>query len=229
MQKSSGCSTNLGLIINQFNFHDRYYKSGYWDFEFTEEEEIAYFHPFGCECRAYARLQERGIEDIVAVPCFGYVVLDEANLEQLRSKDNFDLEQDWGYYEEDPPRPWYALVKKYISLPSEDDLTVAQMTEVNVSLKTASTLIRNVKFIHRSGILIQDINTENVFHGKMIEFSLAWTAPHPCLNSRILDNKEYFPMGVIRISDGCELRNSNPSPADSNETDSKVLQTTWID
>lgn len=192
------------LITVQFTYYRDYGSAGYYDLEFSEEEDLAYLHPFGCECRAYARLQELGVESAVAVPCFGYLFIDGVNLQKLRSKDTFDWSEDWGYSAECEGQPLCALVKEYIELPSPRDVTPAELTEVNVTPKTISTFIRTVKTIHRSGILIQDINSENVFHGKISEFSRAWTMPHPCLIPRILDDTFF----ERRFRDACMLYNN---------------------
>ncbi|MBE3043290.1 hypothetical protein IMZ48_12110 [Candidatus Bathyarchaeota archaeon] len=43
-----------------------------------------YSEPFYCECRAFARLQEAGREEL-ATRCFGYILLDEAHEAAARS------------------------------------------------------------------------------------------------------------------------------------------------
>ena len=137
----------------------------------------------------------------MAVPCFGYLFVDGINLKKLRSEETFDWSEYCDCSPECQEEPLYALVKEYIQLPSPDDLTPAQLTEINVTPKTISKFIRTVKTIHRSGILIQDINSENVFYGKISESSRAWTMPHPCLIPRILDD-DFF---ARRFRDACTL------------------------
>lgn len=181
------------LTLDEFNFHDKYHGAKHWHLDLSQEEELAYLHPFGCEARAYGRLQELGVEANVGLRCFGYLILKDKHFQQLRSKDKFDWSKDWGYSSCHRERPVYALVKEYIDIPSLEGLSAAQEAEINVTPKTAAKLIHNVKTIHRSGIMIRDINTENVFKGKLIEFSVAWTVPHPCLTKRILNDHDLLP------------------------------------
>lgn len=133
------------------------------------------------------------MEADVGIRCFGYIILNDEHLNQLRCKDTFDWRKDWGYSASLRGRPLYALVKEYIEIPSLKGLSVAKQTEVNVTPKTAPRLIRNIRTIHRGGIMIRDINTENVIEGKLIEFSLAWTVPHPCFTPHILEDDDMLP------------------------------------
>ncbi|KAI1659572.1 hypothetical protein F4813DRAFT_401561 [Daldinia decipiens] len=92
--------------------------------------------PFSCECRAYGRLQETGNEEL-AIECFGYILLSEANEHAMVTKfGNPDVffTGDLDYGEETELRtrflgkdgrapPLRGIVKRF-GRPDEEDLSV---------------------------------------------------------------------------------------------------------
>ncbi|KAI1075140.1 kinetochore Sim4 complex subunit FTA2-domain-containing protein [Whalleya microplaca] len=165
-----------------FTFFHNYDPPDRYKLELTADETDAYLHPFGCECRAYARIRDVGADALVA-RCYGYLLLDQEQQASLRQADAFDWEKDWGYEEaEDAGKPLRALVKEFVALPDPPADGVGRWeTEVAVSPRSAPRLISTVRTLHRSGILVRDISLANVIEARILEFSMAWTMPHPCL------------------------------------------------
>ncbi|KAH9906764.1 kinetochore Sim4 complex subunit FTA2-domain-containing protein [Xylariomycetidae sp. FL2044] len=199
--------------------------------EMSRQEELAYFDPFFCECRAYGRLKERNQEHL-AMRCHGYIFLDSATQARLLQQDvSHDWEEDWGWRPDCAGRPLRALVKDYFDIDgthvgpdqpgivdirndiasgllagleedeeSDEKLPLRTGSKphrlrgaldetkgesyvlyaLNFNHKAGRRAVRSLKSIHRLGILIQDVHIENIIGGKFIEFSCAWTAPHPC-------------------------------------------------
>lgn len=88
-----------------------------WNIDLKEDDQFKYMHPFNCESRAYARLHETDKEHL-AVPCYGYLVLNEEHQAELRRKDiAHDWEYDWGFYGRFTKRPLRALVKEFLEIP----------------------------------------------------------------------------------------------------------------
>ncbi|CAJ2506565.1 Uu.00g006950.m01.CDS01 [Anthostomella pinea] len=143
------------FALKTFTFSQIYAGPERWEVEMTEEEELAYLHPFGCEARAYGKIAELGLDD-VAARCHGYSMLDQKHQDRLG--------------EADQERTFEGHRVEYIDTstvkPSKgvyDDNR--KMIETAISRKTAPKLIRNLKKLHRGGILVRDINTGNILHG----------------------------------------------------------------
>ena len=135
-----------------------------------------YFDPFSCECRAYGRLKQEGREDL-AGRAHGYLLLtpqQAAEVEENSSGLKYsqqDYEQDgsnfWGRDAEHRHLPIRAIVKELVS-PKEP------FTPENVP-----QIWNDLEDLHKLGILVRDINIFNYMGGKIIDFSRAWTTPHP--------------------------------------------------
>ncbi|CAN8105730.1 unnamed protein product [Discula destructiva] len=55
------------------------------------------------------------------------------------------------------------------------------------SSPTVPQLREDLEALHKLGILVRDVHVGNFLHGKLVDFSLAWTMYHPCLD-RISDS-----------------------------------------
>ncbi|ETS77097.1 hypothetical protein PFICI_10971 [Pestalotiopsis fici W106-1] len=164
----------------------------------SERESLGYFDPFSCECRAYARLKENGIEEY-AVKCHGYILLRKKLQEQLKEKDHHDWKEVWGWKRKWARMPLRSLVKDFVEADFKaieramctDSISYDDYQDMLISLSmkdcaTGTRLVRAMKSLHRSGILVRDLHNENVAHGKFLDFSSAWTSPHPCFTPDML-------------------------------------------
>ncbi len=73
-------------------------------------------------------------------------------------------------------RPVHAIVK---------DLATGG---INFGPEHVDEMCRDLEGLHRLGILVRDITISNYLDGKLIDFSRAWTMPHPSLDR--IDEKE---------------------------------------
>jgi hypothetical protein len=135
-----------------------------------------YFDPFHCECRVYGRLKQEGREDLAA-RAHGYLFLtpqQAAEVEERSGRPKFSQEE----YEEDDTDFWgrdtehrhlsvRAIVKELVS--PQDPFTPEDVPQIWDDFED----------LHKLGILVRDINTFNYMGGKVIDFSRAWTTPHP--------------------------------------------------
>ncbi|KAK9418550.1 putative Protein kinase domain-containing protein [Seiridium unicorne] len=163
----------------------------------SKQERLGYFDPFSCECRAYARLKEYGIEEL-AVKCHGFIMLDEEFQQRLREKDQHDWKKDWGWSKKVAKTPLRAIVKDFVDadfgaidralhagiIDSVEEQ--AWRTSLNMDRGTGAGLVHAMRMIHQSGILVRDVHNGNVVHGKFLDFSSAWTAPHPAFTPEVL-------------------------------------------
>jgi hypothetical protein len=161
-------------------------------------------HPFNCESRAYARLKEEGKEDI-AVRCYGYLMLGDHEQARLRRLAYPDRLKEPGHGEESyKGEPLKALVKEFVEYDDVQpwDREAANKRRVVRPLndhKTAKKLIQSLKTLHHVGILHRDLNNTNVVNGRFLDFSTAWTVPHPCLKTEFIEAQSdaYGYMGMI--------------------------------
>ncbi|KAK8008327.1 hypothetical protein PG991_010878 [Apiospora marii] len=183
-------------VLKVFTFRKRYYVNPEWKVNVSKAEEIAYFDPFSCECRAYGRIREAGLEKYIA-KCYGYIKLARDDFDPLMH-DPKKWEDTFGYMERHKGRPFRALVKEFIktypdlypTLPNHGPNNSRLANRFFRGAKDARTLVRGLRMIHKSGILICDINDGNVMNGRLIDFSRAWTVPHPVLNKETMENPE---------------------------------------
>ncbi|KAI0556220.1 hypothetical protein F4679DRAFT_578340 [Xylaria curta] len=160
-------------------------------------DETLTFHsdPFFAECRAYGKI-DRYYEDLrdktrggprrsrarrnrtrprdveirqLAVPCYGYVTLAAEYEEVLRDK--FDI-FDWNRSEEEESRqiakrPFRCLVKQLVSS--------------QISVTNPRRMLADLKQLRKIGVFPRDIYARNYKAGLLVDFSVAWTEPHWCL------------------------------------------------
>ncbi|KAI1737138.1 kinetochore Sim4 complex subunit FTA2-domain-containing protein [Xylaria scruposa] len=160
-------------------------------------DETLTFHsdPFFAECRAYGRINQYyqglrdktkrwprrsrsrgnrpGARDVeirqLAVPCYGYMTLAAEYEEMFR--DRFDI-FDWNRSEEEDSgqiakRPFRCLVKQLISS--------------QISVSNPRRMLADLKQLRKIGVFPKDIYARNYKAGLLVDFSVAWTEPHWCL------------------------------------------------
>lgn len=147
-----------------------------------------YQEPFSAECRAFGRLQETGNEDL-AVPCFGYVLLDEESERAMNAQCNLnywtfngDIDFAGDRDEEMNQRqrflgkngrypPLRCIVKAFgHAIPCAREDTFQQTT--------ARRLLRDLIKLQKLGIMQIDVGIRQVIDGKFGDFSTAITMPH---------------------------------------------------
>lgn len=181
----------------------------------TRQESRGYFDPFACECRAYARLKECGLEEY-AVKCHSYILLGRKLQQQLKEKDHHDWVEEWGWRKKWARKRLPALVKDLVdadfdALDNDDDLEyqdyVEQRFSMNLGRQSGTRLVRGIKLIHRNGIVVRDLHNGNIAQGKILDFSSAWTAPHPCFTPEILYANKRFHLPWYELShrDGLQI------------------------
>ncbi|KAI1079774.1 kinetochore Sim4 complex subunit FTA2-domain-containing protein [Whalleya microplaca] len=175
----------------------------------TKTEELAYLHPFGCEARVYGRLQELNLEHIAA-RCYGYLILNGRQRKALWERDYYDWEQDWGYNETHKRTPVFAIVKEFVDaeiIDENDRKPYANLRRIKATMnrESGTKLVQHLKKLHRVGILVRDINGGNIMNGLFVDFSTAWTVPHPVLTKEKMDDDDILPWMHQGLKDADEL------------------------
>lgn len=138
-----------------------------------------YSEPFSAECRAFARLQEAGHEELAA-ECFGYLLLDEDNESAIYSRFpntmfNGNVNYPGGDHmrtrflgRDGRPPPIRGIVKELGHESEESELQSASVTKI----------LGDIRQLQQLGILRIDVATRQWVGGKLCDFSLAITVPH---------------------------------------------------
>lgn len=119
--------------------------------------------PFFAECRAFGRLVEEEKDDQLAVRCYGYALLSESI--ESRIREQFGI-TDWNRGEGDEGQRLRAILKSYI------------WYKTPFGRKKFPALRKNIEKLNNLGIYNMDIRKENYLGGRLFDFSIAITAPH---------------------------------------------------
>ncbi|KAI1127064.1 kinetochore Sim4 complex subunit FTA2-domain-containing protein [Nemania abortiva] len=142
----------------------------------TDSEILNSWDPFINECRAYGRLQEVDISH-VAAKCYGYIFISADGHDS--SKDVDIHEAKWVRCRNQTPNTpldkltFRAIVKEYIE------------SERAFVPKTIPKMMRNLKTLHKHGIIHRDIHAANYREGLLVDFSSAITVPHYLLDVKL--------------------------------------------
>ncbi|KAK3681818.1 kinetochore Sim4 complex subunit FTA2-domain-containing protein [Podospora appendiculata] len=145
-------------------------------------EQDKYVLPFFCECRAYGRLKETGREDLAA-RAHGYlsfVLTEEVRnlfnnaIAEHASPTQGDILSVLGLSGDLALDPVFAIVKDWIDHPPYDDVWDIALAESALYPR----MPRNLKALHKLGIVVRDINLGQYVNGVLVDLSSAWTAPH---------------------------------------------------
>ncbi|KAI1453749.1 kinetochore Sim4 complex subunit FTA2-domain-containing protein [Annulohypoxylon moriforme] len=165
---------------------------GTFDAQLEDPNIISVFagfgEPFYQECRAYARLQETGHEDL-ATKCFGYLLLSEENERSIRNQfSHLGLEwlgdPEYGVYEDlrslfpgksGRKPPIRGILKEF---GQRDVLTT----------RLAKKILQDVIKFQQLGIFQLDVAERQIINGKLSDFSIAITTPHFITNPELNPN-----------------------------------------
>ncbi|KAF4943306.1 hypothetical protein FGADI_13504 [Fusarium gaditjirri] len=139
---------------------------------------------FNNECRAYGRLKELGREHL-AVKVYGYLRLyvhqiDEHIQSAMR---NTMPDAQWSTLEvmemeeDEADLPIMAIVKDWIPdhrSPTGEMTREAEQRQIN----HLPRMLRNLRQLHKSGIVVRDLKSQQYYEGVLCDLSHAWTIPH---------------------------------------------------
>jgi hypothetical protein len=139
---------------------------------------------FNNECRAYGRLKELGREHL-AVKVHGYLRLylpqfdeylraamgDRHPQEDWFTRDMIEMEDD------EVDLPIMAIVKDWI--PDHRDHMGDMTREAEQrQMNHLPRMLRNLRQLHRCGIVVRDLKSQQYHEGQLCDLSHAWTIPH---------------------------------------------------
>lgn len=138
-----------------------------------------YAEPFSCECRAFGRIQEAGLENL-AIRCFGYLLLDEEH-ERTMMNQFSHLELEFNGNMDEP-----GLEEVRSRFPGKDGRDppirgivkeFGQCAE-GLTAPLARKLLKDIKSLQGLGIINMDVAHRQVVSGRLSDFSTAITVRH---------------------------------------------------
>lgn len=142
---------------------------------------IAHCDPFYAECRAYGRIGDRKRNGKVAVRCHGFTAV--SALQEVVLSKTFGV-SDWDRPSEQYSLPvaerqsFRAIVKDLV-----EDQTPFTQTMI-------ARMLRDLKSLRRMALFVRDVKESNYKGGKLVDFSISWTAPHIMLDDRLFYDED---------------------------------------
>ncbi|KAF4970752.1 hypothetical protein FSARC_2265 [Fusarium sarcochroum] len=140
------------------------------------------FTPFENECRAFGRLQEAGCEHL-AVKIHGYVALEltkviDQKLQVARSK------MRWPYLElvdflSNGDGPTMGIVKDWVDMAECDNEDLRERYDRITQINQFPRMLEDLHELHKSGIVVRDLKSDQYVNGILVDLSFAMTVPHP--------------------------------------------------
>ncbi|RSL47619.1 hypothetical protein CEP54_013299 [Fusarium duplospermum] len=160
------------------------YKERYGWSDSLIEKLVLYATSFNNECRVFGRLKEVGREDL-AVGAYGYmpVYLNDRVEEQFKIVlDSHPVLNDTSGAQllehTNPEKPLMAIVKDWVpgEQPAHDESTYKEGEWLRPT--KFPKMLRDLKELHKCGIVVRDIKAQQYINGTLVDFSHAWTIPH---------------------------------------------------
>ena len=136
--------------------------------------------PFYAECRAYGRIQEVNCNGEVAVRCHGYTSVSADREGEI--SESFGI-VDWHRPDEEYQRrvtqrqPLRAIVKDLMR------------EEVCFTNRMVRRMKADLYKLREMLVFVRDIRSDNYLGGKLLDFSVSWTAPHLMLSRDVQSRK----------------------------------------
>lgn len=129
----------------------------------------AHADPFYNECRAYGKLEEVGLNGIVAVRCHGYTTLPPTMESELEERFNVtDWDRDLDEY--DKPVKKRAVFRAIVKDMVRGDRPLTH--------RIFKRMLKDLHKIRRQGVYPSDIKKRNYLQGLLVDFSNAITEPN---------------------------------------------------
>ena len=161
---------NINFVLLQFKFYDSSeHELGLAGRNVSLDIIVGDLDPFYAECRAYGRIAERSRKRSVAVLCYGFLGIPAAQEGFLNRTFNVS---DWDRPEEEYGRStadrqsFRAIVKELVVDP------------VPFRKHMVRGMLSDLRSLRNMTIFVRDVRADNYRGGKLVDFSVSWTAPH---------------------------------------------------
>jgi len=175
--------------LKVFKFFNPSDTSYYWETVLDDSVPLSdvIFHtdPFYAECRAYGRIKqaqgERGDNQELAVPCWGYLLLGKRDTQILREI-GAELDEE-------------AISDRLQGVTGEDGRVRAIVKDfvpgdAGVNAGSVRQILRDIRALNKLGVYVGDVRTDNFKAGKLVDFGLSFTEPHCIMEALSLHDKD---------------------------------------
>lgn len=151
-----------------------------------DPKRLAELHldPFYAECRAYGRINtaksQGKIKRDIAIPCYGFIYLDDRYRKQL---DEYGVDLDEGCLDGDSSpdsSPTPGARRPTSSRPIRSIVKKLASSDPGITYKTIETIRKDILELNRLEVYNTDIRKDNFCDGKLVDFGSSMTEPH-CL------------------------------------------------
>lgn len=142
---------------------------------------IAHLDPFYAECRAYGRIEENKLNGKIAVHCYGFTAV--SALQEVFLSETFDVSE-W----DRPPEEYSLPVAERQSFRAIVKDLIEDETPFNK--KMVARMLKDLLSLRRMTLFVRDVREDNYRGGKLVDFSVSWTAPHIMLSNLLFDDED---------------------------------------
>lgn len=185
--------------------------------EETTLNEAAYcMDPFYAECRAYGRLQQPIVKKTpsnIAIPCHGFLFLQEKDKQHLLSEYDIDLEEDMVDEEYQKNTPGKYRARAIVKDLASDDHGVHQRSLIKIR--------SGIRWLKKNKIYNRDIGLDNYRDGQIVDFGSSFTEPHDFMDQASAGEVHGYKVGDLAKFDEMvtdeKIQNPNNVRATSNQ------------
>ncbi|KAG8667652.1 hypothetical protein FPOAC2_12829 [Fusarium poae] len=135
-----------------------------------------HFDPFEKECRAFGRLQEVGCEHL-AVKVHGYVrVTSDYIKDKLRPEQRSRFQK---LTVRNSTPQMMGIVKDWIEMAEYDNEDLRSRYDRLYQIFHIPQMIEDLHGLHRNGIVVRDLRSDQYVNGVLVDLSCSATVPHP--------------------------------------------------
>lgn len=187
----------------RFKFFNPTGNSTFWaDFvKGPHPERTVIYHndPFFAECRAYGRIAEfpkKGKSREVAIPCRGYILLNDKDQKFLEEK---GIDLDTVCLDDE-------LITRYGNPPVRAIVKDLASRDPGITRRSAFAVLKRIRAMNRTmKIYNRDIRKDNFRDGLLVDFGSSWTEPHCyCVEENSLDRDHTKGADLMNFDDMME-------------------------
>lgn len=169
-------------------------------------ERLAELHldPFYAECRAYGRIdmarKQGKIKRDIAIPCYGFIYLDDRHRKQL---DEYGVDLDESCLDSDSSAdssPTPGARRPATSRPIRSIVKKLASSDPGITYKTIKDIRKDIQDLNKLEVYNRDIRKHNFCDSKLVDFGTSITTPHCFItpeNSFLSKQSQEGDMGML--------------------------------
>ncbi|WXC53665.1 hypothetical protein QX201_013304 [Fusarium graminearum] len=136
-----------------------------------------HFTPFEKECRAFGRLQEVGCEHL-AVKVHGYVRVTSEEIKQKLGSERHRM-RFHSMASRNARNQMMGIVKDWVEMEAYEIENLRPLYDRLYQIFRIPQMIENIHEMHKHGIVVRDLRSDQYVNGVLVDLSCSATAPHP--------------------------------------------------